>query len=695
MGGNVSRLGNIFPDVAIKAPCRAATTANITLSGLQTIDGVALAAGDRVLVWQQTDQTLNGIYQVVDGGGWIRTADASKNTDFIAGTLVTVLHGAANGSQFFELTTVDSPVVFGVSLITWAPLFSVMVIQPQFSGTFLTFLDSHGHQLIAPVNLIGAAGASGSARYFISKAQAAGTTIDAAVQSAHIDNNVGDFIRVAAAPAHQGSFRSLDRFMPDGSTDPTNGGWWEVFGPEVRPQAFGVVNDGDTTATDNTTAWGYLAAYLQLLQTAGKLLPKVSVPAGVYVHAGTFSNFAFNHLTMVPDGEVTLRYTGTGADAVWLNGTAMTVAGWNGCWDLTWGNFRIEATASALCGLRVSLVHHSRVWAYPKGAGPASAGATFEGCVCTEIHPTISGNEVGDWYLGAKPLQGLLLDRTTGNNFTAYCTIVNPVCENTSYGIYFFHAIGNTVLGGTAEGCTHTGLFFDDASLENKAIGTDTETNTVQDVFLSGTRNRLLECDTDKLITIGANAVHAKVRGGAHGAIVINAGSVRADISDLDINRINDGSGFSDNGTGTRLRNIVDAGSGALVVDSATTPVGWVPVLAFGGASTGISYSSQSGTLYNDGKLAKAFFDIVLTSKGSAAGAATIAGLPIGAIVNGSFAVGYAEHLTITGAISGLLPVGTGVLSLMQSNGSGSTPLLDSNFSNTTRITGVIEFSVS
>jgi hypothetical protein len=48
---------NPNPDLAIKAPARVATTgSNITLSGLQTIDGIALAAGDRVLVKDQTDQ---------------------------------------------------------------------------------------------------------------------------------------------------------------------------------------------------------------------------------------------------------------------------------------------------------------------------------------------------------------------------------------------------------------------------------------------------------------------------------------------------------------------------------------------------------------------------------------------------------------------------------------------------------------
>jgi hypothetical protein len=57
-----------------KASCVAATTANITLSGTQTIDGVAVIAGDRVLVKNQTAAQNNGIY-LVAAGAWTRALD--------------------------------------------------------------------------------------------------------------------------------------------------------------------------------------------------------------------------------------------------------------------------------------------------------------------------------------------------------------------------------------------------------------------------------------------------------------------------------------------------------------------------------------------------------------------------------------------------------------------------------------------
>src|SRR5258708_3547143 len=113
MAGTQSQLGNIFGDVAIKAAVRLASTAgNITLNGLQTIDGVAAAAGDRVLAAAQADATTNGIW-LVSTGPWTRTADGAKNTDFIDGSLVPVARGNVNAGQMLQLQCTDSPVVIG------------------------------------------------------------------------------------------------------------------------------------------------------------------------------------------------------------------------------------------------------------------------------------------------------------------------------------------------------------------------------------------------------------------------------------------------------------------------------------------------------------------------------------------------------------------------------------------------------
>ncbi|WP_271672020.1 hypothetical protein [Bradyrhizobium sp. CCBAU 51627] len=109
--------GSPNPGLAIKAPCLVATTANITLSGLQTVDGVALAAGNRVLVRAQTDQTTNGIYNA-STGPWTRAIDANNNSDWASGLLVMAAQGATFSTMLFECPSAD-PIVLGTSAIVF------------------------------------------------------------------------------------------------------------------------------------------------------------------------------------------------------------------------------------------------------------------------------------------------------------------------------------------------------------------------------------------------------------------------------------------------------------------------------------------------------------------------------------------------------------------------------------------------
>lgn len=62
----------------------------------------------------------------------------------------------------------------------------------------------------------------------------------------------------------------------------------------------------------------------------------------------------------------------------------------------------------------------------------------------------------------------------------------------------------------------------------------------------------------------------------------------------------------------------------------------WTPVLEFGGATTGITYSRQDGIFIKHGRLVKVVGEIVLTSKGSASGNASISGLPYAECAFGS-----------------------------------------------------------
>jgi len=135
-----NRIDGLTTSVAVKAPCVAATTVPITLSGEQTINSVACVEGNRVLVKDQVDTTTNGIY-VVSTGTWTRALDFDGNRDAVNGTLVVVVNAAGTGILYRVVCT-TSPVVFGTTAMTFqdallAPSVSDLLnITANTTGTF-------------------------------------------------------------------------------------------------------------------------------------------------------------------------------------------------------------------------------------------------------------------------------------------------------------------------------------------------------------------------------------------------------------------------------------------------------------------------------------------------------------------------------------------------------------------------------
>jgi hypothetical protein len=113
-----ARAAGLDPKQSVKA----ATTGPITLNSPQTIDGVVLSAGDRVLVKDQADNTQNGIY-VVAANVWSRSSDMDEPSELTAGLFFFVEQGTANGDAGFVKTS-DSVGTVGTDPITFV----------QFSG---------------------------------------------------------------------------------------------------------------------------------------------------------------------------------------------------------------------------------------------------------------------------------------------------------------------------------------------------------------------------------------------------------------------------------------------------------------------------------------------------------------------------------------------------------------------------------
>ncbi len=126
-----------FDSLNIKPAVRVATTANITLSGAQTIDGVAVVAGDRVLVKDQSNTINNGIY-VVASGAWARSSDfdGSPTNEVKAGDFCFVTEGSTNADTGWVLTT-NGTITIGSSALTFSQFSNGIASASTLSGTTL------------------------------------------------------------------------------------------------------------------------------------------------------------------------------------------------------------------------------------------------------------------------------------------------------------------------------------------------------------------------------------------------------------------------------------------------------------------------------------------------------------------------------------------------------------------------------
>lgn len=106
----------------VKASCLVATTASITLSGAQTIDGVAVVAGDRVLVKNQGTASQNGIY-VVNASTWTRSSDANAWAELVSA--FTFVESGSTQADTGWVCTVNAGGTLDSTAVTWS----------QFSGS--------------------------------------------------------------------------------------------------------------------------------------------------------------------------------------------------------------------------------------------------------------------------------------------------------------------------------------------------------------------------------------------------------------------------------------------------------------------------------------------------------------------------------------------------------------------------------
>lgn len=287
-----TRSGNTLLDTGFFPPCRVATTAAITLSGIQTIDGIVTFSGDRVLVKDQTDLTVNGIY-AVSSGNWSRTTDAQSNAQFFDGMAVLIARGARNAGTIWQCTSTDDPVIIGSSQLTFGlqsaisaasliatstttqtiglgnftyvtqsgkgftaggwvtiasaanPLNYTVALVTGYSGTSLSVavaaVSGSGSHSDWTIVLSGPPGPSGtaSAQLFDTRTLAAAATIGASINFVRtagysVVGDLGGALYKRVVGTTTGGFQSAD------------GAWWEIHGLDLYLEMFGGKGDGST-----------------------------------------------------------------------------------------------------------------------------------------------------------------------------------------------------------------------------------------------------------------------------------------------------------------------------------------------------------------------------------------------------------------------------------------------------------------
>jgi hypothetical protein len=118
-----------------KAACQVATTVNISLTGLQTIDGYTTLSGDRVLVKNQSTSSQNGIY-IASASAWARSTDMDVWSE-VPGAYTVILNGGQADTGW--VSTASKTGTIDVTAMPWVQFSGSAT---YFAGTGLTLASN-------------------------------------------------------------------------------------------------------------------------------------------------------------------------------------------------------------------------------------------------------------------------------------------------------------------------------------------------------------------------------------------------------------------------------------------------------------------------------------------------------------------------------------------------------------------------
>lgn len=261
---------------AYKQSVRAATTANITLSGTQTIDGISVVAGDRVLVKNQTSASANGIY-VVAAGAWTRATDADTAAK-IGAAIVNVSAGTANGGELWTTTFKTTDTLNTTSMNWFEVVYNSGTWAINVSGSAATLTTA---RTINGTNFNGSANIT-TASWGTARTLTIGSTGKSVDGSANVSWSLAE---IGAAGLNSPSFTGT----------PLTGGF------EIGYRKVPLTSVSTVTADATIVGRGYLAT------------STVTVPANVFVAGDIFSviNNSAANISIVQGSGLTMRLVNT------------------------------------------------------------------------------------------------------------------------------------------------------------------------------------------------------------------------------------------------------------------------------------------------------------------------------------------------------------------------------------------------
>jgi hypothetical protein len=190
---NLLALQSYAAGISWKQPCVCATLANITLSGLQTIDGHAVVAGDRVLVKDQSTAANNGIY-IASASAWSRSEDANSWNELIC-AISFIEYGTQAGGAWF--CTAQDGGTLGVTAVNWSQFTTSATYS---AGTGLTLTGSVFS--ITPVGTASTYGSASTVPVFTTNASgqvSSVTNTNIAIAATQITSGTIDSARISGA----------------------------------------------------------------------------------------------------------------------------------------------------------------------------------------------------------------------------------------------------------------------------------------------------------------------------------------------------------------------------------------------------------------------------------------------------------------------------------------------------------------